>query len=125
MDWQPFDHELRGKIKTVRKILASGFATVVSGAISGEIRHIVSIRGSPLVSGNYEVVSAVVASGASGDSTGAIRYDEFSKWPDSPVKIGNEDDLISSVETLELGDKLDMRTSESGKVSASVRYWKE
>lgn len=126
MDFQPYLHELRGKIKTSRAILSSGFTTLVSGAISGEIRHIVSIRASPIQSGgDLEVISAVVASGASGDSAGMIKYDECAKFPDSPVKIGSEENLETSIETLELGDKLDMRIAESGKASASVRWWIE
>lgn len=121
------DEEIRARTRTNRlTALASGNTTLVSGAVSGEIKHIFSVEAK--MSGNTQYMDVYISNvDASGTAT-VIRHGNFVSGNTDLVKElapGEKVDPKKPFWTLYGDARLDARASVSGLVDVIATWWLE
>lgn len=120
MTWEK--DTIRPKLKSVEVQLASGWVTVVSAPLSGQIRHICNVYADPAQSGttHYSYVG-IRTSGASGSESQKKIFGQPAQTP----RLWGDDNIEHDVVQLKLGEELVGRTDTSGQGYETSLWWEE
>lgn len=119
--------EIRPKLKVnkVNLTLASGYVTVVSAPISGNLRHIVNVDLIPDIAGSGDVNFGFAAVRASGQSGSEVEKHVFSHTTNNAADTWGGTNVQDEVLTLRQGEELVGRAVISGVDDMSSLWWEE
>ena len=125
--WEDYsEDEIRGLIQHQSQVLASGYTTLVSAAISGEVRHVINVELVNTSGANYGYIASVISAGTATVKRTVQLGDYCSSNNTSPSYVwGNDHEPEKPVISLDNGDYLAARGSVSGMVTANAEYWTE
>lgn len=119
--------EIRPKLKVskVNLTLASGYVTVVSAPISGNLRHIVNVQVGPDLGGSGDVNFAFAAVRASGTSGSEVEKHIFSHGTNNVAVKWGGSNIQDEVLELRHGEELVGRAAISGVDDMDSLWWEE
>lgn len=115
--------DLRSRVKRLQATLASGQTVLVSAAVSGMEIHVSGIRLFNTQSGVVQTVT-VETNNSAGTATVRERAEVVGEAVTMPVvELGN-DDVEDPYIILRNGTNLTARSSTSGQIEATVKFWR-
>jgi hypothetical protein len=119
------EDNIRTKTLTTKVTLSSGYTTVVSAPISGQLRHIVNVVVGPIVAGSGLANFGFVGVRASGQTGSEAEKHVFAHGTNNVAATWGGDELKDQVVELRLGETLVGRGAVSGIDDASALWWEE